>query len=262
MFLSCLNAGSREIVVCMECSDRQVRTIGEALRKADPGDRIVVVWEPAFPIYSEHLVIDKPVHLISRSGDARPGGFDEHPVLTASFERYREVIDVNSPGVVIEGLNVSNLRSVPVVAGEDTRFEAEIGIRLRVPAVLTGCQVTKCRTAILFQYDAQKQESIITDCRIGYPTFTRWEPDIRNHPGNFFGIVIINPGGEPDSHSGGTITIRNCSITGNRFYGLVFPSDRMPQMENNIVELNGFRPFRVIQPEPPECGCFVWADSE
>jgi hypothetical protein len=251
---------AKEILVCMRCPGKHVTTLAEAIRQAEPGDTVVVKWEPDFPIFVDHLVIDKPITLISRSDKTGSEDFDSHPILTVPFDKFREVIDVTVPGVVIKGFTITNLGSLPDDPDDDTRFDSEIGIRLRAPASISHCQIIKCRTAILIQYPHPASGGLIDHCRLGHPTFASWSTEIEDHPGNFFGVVVLPPQAS-DSKTVKSFhlpEIRNNTIVSNRYYGIVFPVDHTLQLSENIIELNGRRPFRRCNTSLSEEGRFIW----
>ena len=256
---------AKDIHVCMNCAEGQVRTIERAMKYAENGDRIIVHWEPGYPILMEHVVIDKAITLTSYAEGQGLENFDVHPTLTAPFNIHSEVIDVTVAGVKIEGLNITNIYGVNDINVDDTDFSNPVGIRVRAPAQIRFCEITKCRTGILLDYLKNipfARGSTITSCRIGYPTFTQWKPGALNHPGNAFGIVILNPANSKQKGVNLPVdTVKNTAVISNRFYGIVFAQGRQPNMDDCLVELNGIRPFREAQKKLSKEKKLIWTDQ-
>ena len=242
-------SAAADIHVCMECRELDCRTIEQAIQKADPYDTIIVHWEPGYPIMMEHLVIDKPLRIESRSEAGSLDDFNVHPLIALSDESHKEVIDVLVPNVEICGLNIMRTSVRTLRHHDQSVFDTQVGIRLRAPAVIRYCQITKCRTAILAEYSpGQTTGSTFDHCYLGQPTLTKWTENSAGHPGNWFGAVLIMTSCA-ESKSPVSDQFYDCSIVSNRYYGVVFSSVRRPTMKSCLVELNGDRPFREIHCE-------------
>ncbi len=252
---------AKTIHVCMQCKEGKVKTIERAVRVAKSGDTILVHWEPDFPIFLDHAVIDKPITLTVAPGKSTLDDFDSHPIISP-VGGYKEVIEITVPGVTISGLNITNFAGVSADSS-DAEFDGEVGIRCSAPAVIQYCQFTKCSAAVLLQYDPGKFAvgSRIENCRIGYPTFEKWSPKRPKHPGNLTGVVILDPGCAASENPGIPDEIKACTITGNRYYGIVFAPGRKPVLKDNLIELNGLRPFRVAKCRLSADGGFIWLDK-
>ena len=82
----------------------EFRSIGEALRKAQPGDTILVEGG----VYRENLLIDKRVHLKGVGNPVLEWEGTDNPVL---FEGRGYLIGIRSGGVVVEGFTLKHVRS-------------------------------------------------------------------------------------------------------------------------------------------------------
>lgn len=246
--------------VCMECDSGDARTIGEALRQAEPRDTILVYWEPRFPYYMESLVIDKPVRIISHPAAADLINYDLFPVLTATED---VIVRITVPGVELIGFNIMFLEkpAVPDVPGD---FDPHVGIWLEAPAVIRQCAVTNCTTGIVAAYSrmAAPGGSRIQMCRIGLPPDHGLNRRGLRQTRNLIGMVLMgarNGSGFPVGS--GSDSISNCQIMRNHFYGVVYTLKNPPVMDGNLVEMNGTAPFRIARSTLDSSGNLVWADA-
>jgi len=233
--------------VCMDCEKRDAITIGEAISMAKPRDTILVYWEPRLPYYMEHLVIDKPLRIISHPAAGDFANYDYFPVLTASG---KEIIHITVPGVELIGFNIMYLTK-PVLTDDDTTFEGQTGILLSAPALIRHCAITNCRAGILTAYNTPEKPSgsRIQMCRIGLPPDHGLNRKDLRQTRNLFGMVLLGSRKNDSELGKGTDQISDCQIMRNVKYGVVHTPENRPAMQQNIIELNGLAPFRIALPE-------------
>ncbi len=260
MILGVPSLSARVWHVCMACPESSVQTIQEALRACAPEDTIVVYWETQYPYYLEHLVIDKPVRLISNTAAGDLTNFDLYPVITSGES---EIIRVTVPGVELIGFNITHMKP-PTIPDGDRKVHFQVGIRLEAPAHIKNCAFTNCGTGILINYHTNPQGlgSVIENCRIGLPADHAVKKGKFKTTQNYFGIAILPVA--PDMIHQPILApdlIRNCTIMRNYYYGVVYPAKNAPNMEQCIVELNGKRPFRLIK-DLSKDGSIQWMDTD
>ncbi len=243
--------------VCLKCPESNVGTIGDALKAASPGDTILVYWEADFPYFLENLVIDKAVRIISNAAAGDLTDFDLYPVITAVRS---PVVHITVPGVELIGFNIRYLTPPSRENSDDRVFNRQVGIRMDVPATIKNCSITGCGTGILMMgsHTRYPQSGRIEKCRIGLPADHAVKD--RKATGNLFGIVFIGSRGTPENKSQ-PLLISECLIMRNRFYGVVYSPSHPVKMKENLIEVNGKRPFRVAADTPDKAGRFVWSDE-
>lgn len=244
--------------VCMDCEERDTRTIGEAVRQAAPRDTILVYWEPRYPYYMEKLVIDKPLRLISYAAAGDILDYDLYPVLTATG---KEIIHIAVPGVELIGFNIMYLQK-PEPIESDTEFLGRVGIRLSAPALIRSCGITNCSTGIYADYGSYSgtQGSRIQLCRIGLPPDHGLNRKGLSQTVNYFGMVLMGSHPVGVSARYASDHVADCQIMRNNQYGIVYTPRNKPIMENNIVELNGQAPFRIAQPTLAPDQTLLWIE--
>ena len=245
--------------VCMQCAERDTPSIGEALRKAEPRDTVLVYWEPGFPYYMEELVIDKPVRIISNVAAGDIPNYDLYPVITSLS---KQIVHITVPGVELIGFNLMYLAKPAECEDQAACYEGRVGIRLDAPATIRQCAITNCSTGILAAYRFQglKTGSSIEQCRIGIPADHGINPAGLEQTSNHFGLVLLGCRQDgPDLGSGADV-IRDCQIMRNTLYGVVYNRKNATELIGNIVEINGKGPFRVIGTGLGPGGGLVWVD--
>jgi hypothetical protein len=246
--------------VCMQCSERDSPSISDALRRAKPHDTILVYWEPGFPYYMEHLVIDKPVRIISNTAAGDIMTYDLYPVIASVSH---EVVRITVPGVELIGLNIMYLQQPADCNDEKLCYMESTGIRLDAPAIIRQVAITNCATGILAAYDKPylDQASTIQLCRIGLPPDHGLTKAGFNQTRNHFGLVLLGCREEGRYLGVGRDRITDCQIMRNTQYGLVYTTANEPVMEGNLVEFNGKGPFKVVNPTLGKEQELIWFDQ-
>ncbi len=241
--------------VCQNCSlQPHYSTINTALGYANTGDTIQIIWESLQDsTYTENLLIDKRITLTS------DGTGDDLPVIQADINfpagNADPIIEVTANQVFITHLKIRN--NDPYYSGssppspsssDEIIMDREVGILINATGcTVYNCEVTRCRVGILLDPDNVTQwHNVIESCRIGgikdganpywyfpYSTYI--------HDGNFFGIVHIAP-----DRAAADMTdkyfpdeIINCTIQGNRVYGVVLRNGSQAFVTNNLIIWNG-----------------------
>ncbi len=246
--------------VCMECAERDFPSIGDALRQAKPKDTILVYWEPAFPYYMEHLVIDKPVRIISNAAAADITSYDYYPVIASVSN---EIVHITVPGVELIGFNLIYLQKPADCEDEALCYAESIGLRLDAPALIRQVAITNCSTGILTAYTKPYlgQASTIQLCRIGLPPDHGLTQTGFMQTKNHYGIVLLGCRQEGQYLGVGRDKISDCQIMRNAQYGLVYTTANEPEMLGNLIELNGKGPFRIVNPKLGENQKLIWFDK-
>ncbi len=251
------DTSSRVWHVCMECSERDFPTIGDALRHAQPQDTILVYWEPSFPYYLEHLVIDKPVRIISNAAAGDISSYDYYPVIASVS---REIVHIKVPGVELIGFNIMYLRKADDCEDETLCYEESTGIRLDAPALIRQIAINNCSTGILTAYTKPYlgQTSTIQLCRIGLPPDHGLTKTGFMQTQNHYGMVLLGCREDGQYLGVGRDKIVDCQIMRNTQYGLVYTTANEPDMVGNLIEFNGKGPFKIVQPKLGENQKLVW----
>jgi hypothetical protein len=246
----------RVLVVALNRPDARFSTISEAVKKAKPHDTILVYWEKNCSFFLEHLVIDKPIRIISHPAASDIEDFHYFPTILASG--YPEIVHISSPGVEMIGFNI--VGPGKQMSPDDRSYKKHTGIRLDYPALIRLCSITGCGTAILAHYRQldNVQGSRIEQCRIGLAAdepenaamVIRWKND--------FGIVLLGVFG---SETPVRDRIQDCRIMNNRWYGLVYLTFTAPEIRKSTLELNGLRPFRIARSVDTDKGLLSWLDE-
>lgn len=246
--------------VCMQCTERDTASIGEALMKAEPRDTILVYWEPGFPYYMEELVIDKPVRIISNVAAGDIPNYDLYPVITSLS---KQIVHITVPGVELIGFNLMYLAKPGECEEEAACYEGRVGIRLDAPATIRQCAITNCTTGILAAYRIKELQSgsSIERCRIGIPPDHGITPAGLEQTSNHFGLVLLGCRQDGPGLGSGRDVIRDCQIMRNTLYGVVYTRQNAPELTGNIIEINGKAPFRVIGTGLAPGGSLVWVDQ-
>lgn len=243
--------------VCMQCSDRDSPSISDALRRAKPKDTILVYWDPGFPYYMEHLIIDKPVRIISNAAAGDIMTYDLYPVIASVS---REIVRITVPGVELIGLNIMYLQKPADCNDEKLCYTESTGIRLDAPAIIRQVAITNCSTGILAAYEKPylDQASTIQLCRIGLPPDHGLTQTGFSQTQNHFGLVLLGCRQEGRYLGVGRDKITGCQIMRNTQYGLVYTTVNEPIMEGNLIEFNGKGPFQVVSPNLGEKQELIW----
>ncbi len=246
--------------VCMRCKDKDAESITDALRRANPKDTILVYWEPGFPYYMEHLVIDKPVRIISTAAAGDMMNYDYYPVIASVSP---QVVYIRSPGVELIGFNIMYLQRPEECHDPRACYADTVGIRLEAPATIRHVAITNCATGILAVYDDEYLDtgSIISHCRIGLPPDHGLTETGFSQTRNHYGIVLLGARQDGPGLGTGSDKITNCQIMRNTQYGLVYTSRNEPIRRNNTIQFNSRGPFRVVRPELDDQNTLVWIDT-
>ncbi len=215
-----------------------------------------------FPYYTEHLVIDKPVRIISNVAAGDIPDYDLYPVITSQSP---ELVHITVPGVEFIGFNLMYLQKPPECEDKSICYADTVGLRLDAPASIRQCAITNCSTGILaaYQNPGLKAGSIIQQCRIGIPPDHGINIEGLNATRNHFGIVLLGNRQNGNRQNGpepgiGKDTIRDCQIIRNTQYGIVFTPASEPDLVGNVIEFNGVAPFRIIRPDLDHRNGLVW----
>jgi parallel beta-helix repeat protein len=236
-----VTASSSELRVCSYCP---FTTISDALAEALNGDTIKVIWEGSeqSSTYPEELSIEKEVTLTS---DQNPVGddYDSCPIITQTLTGNHNIITITAENVTISRLRI---RAQPLPgSGDDdpTDMARQAGIKIsKGNCAIRKCQIQGCRVGILVDEVLDNQ---IDQCEIGKLKYIdEWFPpgESASHPGNFFGIVQIEPARISSEYPAGSYRgneISNCHISRNRFYGVVLRGGSMATVKNNLIVWNG-----------------------
>lgn len=246
--------------VCMRCGEQSVQSIEEALRQAQPRDTILVYWEPEFPYYMEHLVIDKPVRIISNAAAGDIPNYDLYPVITTQAA---EIVRITVPGVELIGFNLTFLQKPRDCVDKAGCYNDSVGIRLEAPAIIQHCAITNCTTGILAEYRSSTLQtgSTIQRCRIGIPADHGINPVDLNQISNHFGLVLLGCRLHGPGLGSGTDSIRDCQIVRNTLYGVVYTPSNEPDLSGNLIDYNGEGPFRVALPGLDVRNRLVWLNE-
>ncbi len=245
--------------VCSDPQECPYQTINEALEDAITDDTILIKWEDSYTsVYSESIIIDTKITLTS------DGTGDDLPLIQADVNDSNTdaVIEVTEKEVTISHLKIRNsdpyyyYSSPPAptpYATDEVLMYFEAGIMITNQGCkVTDCEITRCRVGILIAPDDFTQDidpNIISDCRIGgIPDGPDPHWFISNgsdyHDGNFFGVVHYAPDREASDVSFTNYSympdeIVNCTIQGNRFYGVVLRNGSQAYVTNNLIIWNG-----------------------
>ncbi len=240
------------IIVCKECQNQDFNNITSALAYASAGDTILVEWEdPYDSVYTEYL--DISIAAITLTSD---GTGDNLPVIQADVNGGAdEIIDVTADGVEISNLKIRNsdlyydVVNPTFTPADETDMDSEVGIRITADGCkVYNCDVTRCRVGIYLNPDGTDW-NIVENCRIGgiddgSDPYWHVPFPLGAHPGNFFGIVHMAPDREAADTTPTPYTYRpdkivNCTIQGNRFYGVVVRNGSQAVVTNNLIVWNG-----------------------
>ncbi|MCD4652658.1 right-handed parallel beta-helix repeat-containing protein, partial [bacterium] len=216
--------------------------------------------------YNEHVIVNKELTVLSPHKHEYYGW----PVIKlSSFTTYDEVIriteaasDTEISNLIIRG-PVDNNTGCPGYDPIDCMDE-KVGIRLEAKdCVIDNCKIIFCMTGIYMESTTGNAGTgnVISNCRIGDQWWVKVPPDDYyyqdywteyydgdpldpiDHPGNGFGIVMVEP--DWDQQSGETYTNRHkneivdCTIRSNRYYGVVLTNGSRAHIVHNIIAWNG-----------------------
>ncbi len=223
------SAVGREIVVSSK-GDGQTATIGDAIRQAIPGSRIVI--RPGR--YREKLVLDKPLEIVGEGG------------------RGDVIIESGSGTVLVLRADRASIRGLTVLRSEG--IEEQDSYAVEIPQgelIIEDCDITSQASDCLV-VKGHNSSAIVRRCRIrdGRKVGARFEDGSRGTlddcelTGNGEGGVVISEGADP--------LVRNCQISrGKKGAGVLvnaggngrFLDCKMEETAgNNVVLRTGARP--------------------
>ena len=232
-----------------------IDNIGEALTAASNGDTIQIIWEGQHSIYPEHVAIDKQI-MLTTDWDPITTDYEYCPMIISPYTPTpgtptpgtptptpAEIIAVTEDNACISKLRIQRSPPLPTASPSDeTDMTSEAGIRITASGcTVDRCQIQKCRVGILIDGGLDNQ---IEFCEIGdLREQAEWHgPNPGAHPGNFFGVVQIEPSRYSSSYPVGSYhpnEIVNCKISRNRYYGIVLRGGSLARVRNNLIVWNG-----------------------